>query len=138
MQSIEQSGGIILNPKGQIAIITSTKGLKTFPKGSCEPGETYLETAKREIYEETGIKDIRLRSKLGILVRPGYTADNHSEPSVIKNIHVFFFTSNTDELQPQMPDVLDAEWVSINKVKKVLSWPEEREFFEKQRARLKL
>lgn len=32
-----------------------------FPKGLCEPGETPLQTALREVAEEAGLTDLRLR-----------------------------------------------------------------------------
>jgi 8-oxo-dGTP pyrophosphatase MutT (NUDIX family) len=43
-----------------------------FPKGEAEPGEDPLETAKREVREETGISDLSFRWGHGFRETPPY------------------------------------------------------------------
>lgn len=64
------SGGIIFrfsNDKKDIEIllIQDSKDRWTIPKGHIEPGETAKMTARREIEEETGLKNISILSWLG-------------------------------------------------------------------------
>ena len=67
---VVKSAGIILfryTPKGLVyLVLRSSNQIPTrgefwdFPKGQLEKGETGLEGAKREVFEETGIKDFKL------------------------------------------------------------------------------
>lgn len=64
------SGGIVFRftkdkKDIEILLIQDSKGRWTIPKGHIEPGETAKITAQREIEEETGLKNINLRTWLG-------------------------------------------------------------------------
>ena len=63
------AGGVIYrrNEAGQIEIllIQDAKNRWTIPKGHIEPGETAQQTAKREIGEEAGLKDVKVIGWLG-------------------------------------------------------------------------
>ena len=49
----------------EILLIQDSKGRWTIPKGHIEPGETAKMTARREIEEETGLKNISILTWLG-------------------------------------------------------------------------
>ena len=64
------SGGIVFRlTKDQknieILLIQDSKGRWTIPKGHIEPGETAKMTARREIEEETGLKNVSILPWLG-------------------------------------------------------------------------
>jgi diadenosine hexaphosphate hydrolase (ATP-forming) len=64
------SGGIVfrLTPDKkdvEILLIQDSKGRWTIPKGHIEPGETAKMTARREIEEETGLKNFDVLTWLG-------------------------------------------------------------------------
>lgn len=64
------SGGIVfrLSPDQkdiEILLIQDSKGRWTIPKGHIEPGETAKMTARREIEEETGLRNLAVLSWLG-------------------------------------------------------------------------
>lgn len=64
------SGGIVfrLAPDKKdihILLIQDSKGRWTIPKGHIEPGETAKMTARREIEEETGLKNLNILTWLG-------------------------------------------------------------------------
>ena len=64
------SGGIIfrLTPDQkdiEVLLIQDSKGRWTIPKGHIEPGETAKMTARREIEEETGLRNVSVLSWLG-------------------------------------------------------------------------
>lgn len=138
MQEQQKAGGVIVNDQGQVLVITNNLGRHTLPKGSVEPGETLLETAKREIWEETGLTNFEVHHELGTVIRQGYTDTNHNAPSVIKHIHLFYCTTTQQELKPGEPEVVAARWVEPSEMSQVLSWPEEADFFEANRAKLGL
>lgn len=136
LKTVEKAGGIVLNPHGDILIITNDIGRVTLPKGSLEPGETHKEAAEREVLEEGGLMKVFIIKELGTIVRPGYTDDNHDTPSVIKHIRMYLCSTEEIELNPSVKDVEQAHWVSPDKVPSMLSWPEEAEFFIKHKAEL--
>ena len=49
------AGGIIVNEYKEVVIVNQNHDSWSLPKGHVEDNETFLETAKREIYEETGL-----------------------------------------------------------------------------------
>ena len=64
------SGGIVFRLTKdkkdiQILLIQDSKGRWTIPKGHIEPGETAKMTARREIEEETGLKNVNILTWLG-------------------------------------------------------------------------
>ena len=64
------SGGIVfrLTPDSkdmEILLIQDSKGRWTIPKGHIEPGETAKMTARREIEEETGLRNFSILAWLG-------------------------------------------------------------------------
>ncbi len=64
------SGGIVFRLTKdkkdiQILLIQDSKGRWTIPKGHIEPGETAKMTARREIEEETGLKNVSILTWLG-------------------------------------------------------------------------
>lgn len=130
MKNVNCAGGIVVNPSGQILIVTNEIGSKTLPKGSMEDGETPIETARREIIEESGLRQIDIHKELGVLVRPGFTAENAITPTVIKHIHIFLVSTEEVDLNPQIEDILHAEWVNPKDVPNMLSRSEEAEFFK--------
>ena len=59
------AGGIVINDNQEIAIVNQNHNSWSLPKGHVDKGETILDAAIREIYEETGIKDLKLIKPLG-------------------------------------------------------------------------
>lgn len=63
------SGGIVWrknpNKELEILLIQDAKDRWTIPKGHIEPGETAVATAKREIGEEAGLKNVEMQGWLG-------------------------------------------------------------------------
>ena len=64
------SGGIVFRLTSdakdvEILLIQDSKGRWTIPKGHIEPGETAKVTARREIEEETGLRNISILTWLG-------------------------------------------------------------------------
>ena len=126
------AGGVVLNKHGQIAIVSQNGNSWSLPKGHVEEGEDYLTAAKREIYEETGIKELTLVKKLGNYERHRIGKDtNGDDISELKTLHFFLFKTNTETLKPLDPENPEARWVEKDKVADLLTHPKDKEFFLK-------
>ncbi len=119
------SGGVVTNQKGQILLVKQKNNSWSFPKGRIKEEENALQAAKREIYEETGTQNITLIKELGHYDRP-----NGDDPSQTKTITLFLFTTTEENPTPQDPGIQKATWVEKNEVNKILTYPEDRTFFQ--------
>ena len=52
---VKGAGGLVFNKQGQVLLLANKQGEWLFPKGHIDNGESHLETALREVAEETGI-----------------------------------------------------------------------------------
>ena len=121
--TVQSAGGLVKNSKGEYILITQSSTSITIPKGHVEEGESTLDAAKREIFEETGIKNLKLMKRLGTITRTA--GDN---PNKIKKIEVFLFETEDINLNPK-EDRIKAEWVSYKELLDKLTYKEDREFF---------
>lgn len=116
--------GIVVN-NNHVALIRMTRvEWWSFPKWLIEENETSLEAWAREIYEETGLKDISLVRELDILSRPG--ADGSP---VLLDIYMYLFNSNQENIKPIDTYVPEAKWIHIDEVENYLTLTEEKKYF---------
>lgn len=131
------AGGIITNASGSIVIVNQRHDSWSFPKGHVDAGEDLLTTAKREIYEETGISDPAYVKKLGTYRRPRIGKDGKGENmSEIRQMTLFHFTSSEKTLSPLDPDNPEARWVTIAEALSLLTHPKDRAFLRKVKDKL--
>lgn len=123
MKEVHSAGGVVLNPSGEVAVVFTDTLSWQFPKGGVEVGENYLETAKREIEEETGIRDLSYVKQF-----PSYSRVSRNNDNVLRHIHYFFFKTDELVLVPSA-EVTDALWLSLDAALEKLTYPEDREFF---------
>ncbi len=123
------AGGIIVNSAGLIALVESDGVFWTFPKGRLETGENPLQTALREIHEETGLIDLTFIKELGTYTRSKLKLDLSEEPNSFKSITLFLFKTSEASLQPQDPDITNAKWLTQETVVNQLTHPQDRDFY---------
>ncbi len=115
---IEAAGGIVQNEKKDILFIFR-RGKWDLPKGKLEKKETPETAAAREVEEETGVKDLKLKKKIG---ETYHTYDEFGK-HILKISHWFYFTcSSKQELQPQTEeDISETKWVKTKDIREPMS-----------------
>ena len=99
---MEKSCGIVLFNSDEFLLIqhptksNGDEGHWDFPKGHVEGNETELETAKRELIEETGIVNFRLFDGFRHRIEYNFQKGNEMVP---KEVIFFLAESNTKEVE---------------------------------------
>lgn len=111
---IEAAGGIVQNEKKEILFIFR-RGKWDLPKGKREKKETPEIAAKREVEEETGVKNLTLKKKIG---ETYHTYDEFGK-HILKVSHWFYFTCDSkQELVPQTEeDITETKWIKTKDIK---------------------
>ena len=129
MQKTHSAGGVVRNVKGEVALVLHSGWFWGFPKGHVDPGETILETAKREIREEIGITELEMKKEFEPYMRPPGDETDVPEPSEIKTIHMFLFDTPQEEFHLTEEKHTEARWVPVEEVANMLNLAKDKEFF---------
>lgn len=120
----QHSFGIIpiRNNRGtrEFLLVRHRAGHWGFPKGHAESGETPLQTAERELSEETGLKIFRLLSPDSIVETYCFTVDGKL---TIKTVD-YFVAIVEGKLLLQQAEISDARWVSIDEIADTITFPQ--------------
>ncbi len=116
----EKACGTVIAHQGQVLLIHQHNGLWGFPKGHTEPGETELETAFRETFEETGLR---------VTIDPTkrYEFSYHiSDLNIQKTVVLFVASldSPRSSSAPQASEIAELIWAPYSEVKQYLNFPE--------------
>ena len=110
-----RNGGI------KYVIIQSLEGYYGFPKGHMEAGEKEVETALREIYEETGLK---------VHILDGFRCeDEHpipSKPGVMKRIIYFAAEYEDQQLRHQLEELMSVKLMTFEEAMDAFQWESSR------------
>ena len=120
---------MVTNDEGEVLVVSQRGTSWSLPKGHIDPGESELAAAKREIYEESGIRDLELTRGLGSYERYKIGLDGGEERSELKVITMFLFRTSEKVLKPVDPDNPEARWVEKTKVALLLTHEKDKEFF---------
>lgn len=129
MIKTRSAGSVVLNSGGQILVVNQNGTSWSLPKGHIEEGEDALAAARREIYEEAGIRDLTLIRQLGGYQRYRIGKDGGEDESELKTIVMFLFETSEVELSPVDVENPEARWVDREEVAGLLTHPKDREFF---------
>lgn len=127
MKFEKSCGAIIIkrnSDKIETLLIQMLGGHWSYPKGHVEDNETEVETALREIKEETNLDviiDTRFREITTYSPKPG----------VIKDVIYFLAFAKTLDVKVQEEEVANYEWVDINDATKLITFEEDRKIFKK-------
>lgn len=124
----EKSCGAIIvrknNDTFETLLIKMVKGHWSFPKGHVENDETEVETALREIKEETNLDviiDTRFRE---ITTYSPY-------PGVLKDVIFFIAMAKTNDVVVQETEVESAMWVELNEAIDIVTFECDRQILKK-------
>ena len=126
----KSAGGIVLNKNNKMIVVNQNYDSWSLPKGHIDPGETALQAAKREIYEETGVTQLSFIDKLGKYERYKIGLDGKDDLSELKQIEIFLFRTNQLELKPIDPMNPEAKWVSYEEVLSILTHQADKDFIQ--------
>ncbi len=129
MKKTHSAGGVVTNNEGKILVVSQHGTSWSLPKGHIDPGENAVVAAKREIYEESGIRDVEFIRELGTYERHRIGVDGGDDPSELKVITMFLFRTGEKSLRPVDPDNPQAKWVEKSKVAALLTHEKDKEFF---------
>lgn len=122
--SYERSAGAIIfyqeEKKIEYLILRYTVNYWGFPKGHVEKGESDRETAKREIYEETGIKDLTFISGFGKKARWSFKRGSHGE--VINKEAIFYLGQSKTKKVKLSYEHNDYLWMPFDEAIKIVSF----------------
>ncbi len=139
MIKTEAAGGIVMNARGEVALVISGTGqFWGFPKGHIDEGESVLDAAKREMSEETGLSQLDFVRPLGSYGRYKSTDDGGDDVTEYKTIHMFLFNTTEEKLAPADSWNPEARWVAPAEVEGMLTHPKDKEFWKNAAAELGL
>ena len=126
----ESAGGVVVNKKRRVLVVSQRGTSWSLPKGQIDPGETKLEAAIREIEEESGIRRLTFIKELGSYSRYKIGLHTKEDTGELKTIHMFLFTTDEERLKPVDPAHPEAVWVYPNEVETLLTHPKDKVFFK--------
>ena len=113
MKKEKSCGCIVINDKNEILLIHHNVGHWGFPKGHVEEGETEVQTAIREVKEETNI-DVEVDEAYR------YSTKYSPKEDVVKEVIYFLAKNINDNKQAQLEEVSEVKWFAmedaINKI----------------------
>jgi 8-oxo-dGTP pyrophosphatase MutT (NUDIX family) len=105
------------------------------PKGHLEPGETALEAAMREVWEETGVR-VALPRPLGEVsyVFSQRERDDRKPTMIFKRVHFYLMEYQGGALADHDNEIAEARWVDLDEAPHLLAYANERKLAAQARA----
>ncbi|MDO5759658.1 MAG: NUDIX domain-containing protein [Bacteroidota bacterium] len=112
------AGGVVENERGEILFIFRN-GYWDLPKGHWEEGESFEQTAKREVQEETGIKQLSIKGFLDISFHIYYM---HGRQEIKHTYWYKMQSSSLEKLWPQTQEgISDLIWERKDNLTEILN-----------------
>ncbi|MDR7545388.1 MAG: NUDIX hydrolase [Armatimonadota bacterium] len=133
------AGGVVFRRAGdevQVLVLQHEGGKWMLPKGTIETGETPAAVAMREVYEETGLSNVRVVADLG---QERYSFFWRTEDTFYdKTVHYFLLEFlGGEEPRPQREEgFVAAEWVGLDEAISRIKYKETREIVRRAREAL--
>lgn len=115
-------GCIILN-EGKVLLVKHNVGHWGFPKGHMEKDETELQTAIREVKEETNL-DVEIQE------RKRYIDEYYSSEDTFKQVVYFLATCKNMNVQKQEAKIAQIEWVPIKEAVNKITYENTKKLFK--------
>lgn len=102
----------------------------SFPKGHVEKQESIMDTAKREVLEETGIVFDIVSDKMEVVT---YLMPN----GIYKDVYYFLGEAQNQKITRQQSEVMHAGWYNYDQVLTYLTYDNDKKIFVKMAQRIK-
>ena len=131
MKYTKTAGGVVLNKYREVLVVNQGGRSWSLPKGHIKKGEDSVQAARREVYEESVVKNLTFVKELGSYQRHRIALDGGDDTSELKTIHMFLFRTSQIELRPRDHENPEARWVKKEAVADLLTHRKDKEFFKK-------
>ncbi len=111
-------------------IVKHKKGHWSFAKGHKEKDETSIQTARRELFEEAGIKEVEFLAKK-ILAREKYFFRDRNKSKVKKVVSYFIAKSGTSKIRIDNKEIINYKWCTLNAAERILTYKQSRKIIKK-------
>jgi 8-oxo-dGTP pyrophosphatase MutT (NUDIX family) len=123
----DKSIGIIVflfkNNEIEFLLIKHEAGHWAFPKGHPDKGETPMQTAKRELFEETGVVNITLLSDK-ILLKDKYFFSGKNRELIKKVVDYYIAETEDEKVKIDEDEITDYRWCTYEEALKYLTHKE--------------
>jgi 8-oxo-dGTP pyrophosphatase MutT (NUDIX family) len=106
--------------KRKYLLIQHASGHWAFPKGHIEKEENDLQAATRELWEETGITDIELKTRKAV-IHEEYKF-SHNGNLIHKEVDYFIAKANNIMVKVDGNEVKNFMWAAIKKAKTIITY----------------
>lgn len=120
----EKSCGCIIIDEGKVLLVKQVEGHWGFPKGHVEENETEVQTAIREVKEETNI-DVEVNQNYRY--EENYITDRGNNKTVI----YFLAKKISNDIINQECEVEEVKWFTVDEALKTITYDNSRELLKK-------
>lgn len=126
---------ILLSKPGlpRFLLIHQTVGHWAFPKGHPEENETPIESAKRELLEETGISNIQILDGYSYVQNYSFEKEGRQ---IQKTVTFFAGFARDDKVAAREDEVQDSGWFYYNDAIQCLTYEDSKQLLKDLYARL--
>lgn len=121
---VEKSCGCIVIDGRNVLLVKQTKGHWSFPKGHMEEGESEIQTAVREVKEETNVDAIPDETKRYV---EEYLMDNGN----MKQVIYFVSKQASSNIKAQESEIAEITWLPFEKALETITYDNTRELLLK-------
>ena len=115
IQRKEKACGCIIIEANKVLLIQQNEGHWGFPKGHVEDGETEIETAIREVKEETNFDVIPDESKR-------YEQEYVMKNGILKQVVFFLAKSTSSEIKAQECEIKNIKWFNFEEAFSIITY----------------
>ncbi|MEF9984562.1 MAG: NUDIX domain-containing protein [Oscillospiraceae bacterium] len=134
MKYEKSCGALVIRGKGsdtQLLILKHKYGGHwSFPKGHVENGETEIQTALREVNEETGLT-------LDLFSGFRQAVEYFPSPNVKKEVVYFLGYAKNDNIKKQEEEISEIKWVKLDEAHKIVTFKNDKNLINQAKLHLK-
>ena len=119
----EKSCGCIIIHKNKVLLVQHNAGHWDFPKGHIEENETEIQTAIREVKEETNIDAIVQENRR-------YVSEYYTKKDTFKQVIFFIATCKETETKKQEAEIQNIEWLSFKEALERITYSNSKEILK--------